>query len=144
LHRRPRLQAPAELPKDYGVAQSALPPAERWWTLFNDPVLDRLVDEALAANHDLKAAAARVEQARAQVAITRADQFPSVGVNASHARTRASELGSFPLLPTIDATTRGAAAVVEIDFWGRTGAPARRRARHCSPSGRGACGRASL
>jgi outer membrane protein, multidrug efflux system len=112
----------AELPKDYGVAQSPLPPAERWWTLFNDPVLDRLVDEALQANHDLKAAAARVEQARAQVAITRADQLPSVGVNASHARTRTSELGSFPLPPDLVLINDNRAVLQlswEIDFWGK-------------------------
>jgi multidrug efflux system outer membrane protein len=111
-----------ELPKDLGVAQSPLPPAERWWALFNDPVLDRLVDEALGANHDLKAAAARVEQARAQVAITRADQLPSVGIDASHARTRASALGSFPLPPDLITTNDNRLVLRfawEIDFWGQ-------------------------
>jgi multidrug efflux system outer membrane protein len=111
-----------ELPKDYGVAQSPAPPAERWWALFNDPVLDRFVDEALAANHDLKAAAARVEQARAQVAIARADQLPSVGVNASHVRARASELGSFPLPPDLILTNDNRLVLQlswEIDFWGK-------------------------
>src|SRR5258708_7374766 len=111
-----------ELPKEYGVAQAPLPPAERWWSLFNDPVLERLVDEALAANHDLKAAAARVEQARAQVSITRAGELPSVGINASHARTRASSLGSFPLPPDLILTNDNRAVLQlswEIDFWGK-------------------------
>ena len=111
-----------ELPKDFGVTQSPLPPGERWWTLFNDPVLDRLVGEALEANHDLKAAAARVEQARAQVAITGAGQLPSVGVNASRARTRASELGSIPLPPDAIQTHDNRMVLQlswEIDFWGQ-------------------------
>ncbi|MGZ5073586.1 MAG: TolC family protein, partial [Usitatibacter sp.] len=96
-YKRPEL----DLPGDFGVAQAPLPPAERWWTLFNDPVLDQLVEEALAANHDLKAAAARVEQSRAQVAITRSDQLPSAGIEASHSRSRTSALGSVPLPPDL-------------------------------------------
>ena len=111
-----------DLPKDFGVAQSPSPAPERWWALFNDPVLDRLIDEALAANRDLKAAAERIEQARAQLGITRADQFPSVGIDASAARNRSSELGSFPPPPeAIESSTYRAVirASWEIDFWGK-------------------------
>ena len=53
-YKRPQL----DLPKDYGVVQSSAQPPEKWWTVFGDPVLAELVDEALAANYDLKAAAA--------------------------------------------------------------------------------------
>jgi multidrug efflux system outer membrane protein len=112
----------ADLPKGFGVTQSPLPPAERWWTLFNDPVLDRFVDEALAANHDLKAAAERIEQARAQLAITRADQLPSAGVEATRSRTRSSALGSFPLPPDFLVTNDNRLVLRfawELDFWGK-------------------------
>lgn len=117
-YKRPDL----DLPKDFGVAQAPLPPAQRWWALFHDPVLDRLVDEALAANHDLKAAAARVEQARAQVAITRADQLPSAGIEASRSRSHASSLGSVPLPPEAIETNDNRMVLRlswEIDFWGQ-------------------------
>ena len=39
-----------DLPKEYGVAQASVPAPQRWWTVFNDPVLDRLVEEALGAD----------------------------------------------------------------------------------------------
>jgi multidrug efflux system outer membrane protein len=111
-----------DLPKDFGVAQTPAPAPERWWALFNDPVLERRVDEALAANHDLKAAAERVEQARAQLAIARADQLPSAGIDASRNRNHASQLGSFPLPPEFVETNTHRLVLRfswELDFWGK-------------------------
>jgi multidrug efflux system outer membrane protein len=111
-----------DLPKDLGVVQSPAPAPERWWVLFNDPVLDRLVDEALAANRDLRAAAERVEQSRAQLSITRADELPSAGIDASAARARASQDSAFPLPPEfIYSNTRRLVLRFswELDFWGK-------------------------
>ena len=110
-----------DLPKDFGVAQSPSP-ADKWWTLFQDPVLDRYVTEALAANHDLRAAAQRIEQARAQVAIARSDMWPDAGIDASTARSRASAKSSFG--PPPDALVSNDHRAVlrfswEIDFWGK-------------------------
>jgi outer membrane protein, multidrug efflux system len=111
-----------DLPKDLGVAQSAQPAAERWWALFADPVLDQLVGEALAANRDLKAAAARIDQARSQFAIARSDQWPNAGIDGTRSRTRASQLGSFPL-PSDFVETDDHRLVLraqwELDFWGK-------------------------
>src|SRR3546814_3638262 len=45
------------------VSQVPLPP--RWWRLYDDPRLDALVERALAANTDLRVAAANLERARA-------------------------------------------------------------------------------
>ena len=92
-YKRPEM----DLPREYGVTQSTVPSSGKWWTLFNDPVLDRLEEEALAANYDLRAAAERIEQARAQLSIAHGDQLPSAGVEASRARARASQLGTFPM-----------------------------------------------
>ena len=117
-YRRPAV----DLPEGYAVEQSPVPAAERWWTLFQDPVLDRLVDEALAGNADLLAAAERVEQARAIAGLARADQFPNAGIDAGASRNRASEQGAFPLPPeAIETSTYRAAlrASWELDFWGR-------------------------
>ena len=111
-----------DLPQNLGLAQSPNPPAERWWTLFNDPVLDALVDEALAKNRDLLGAAERIEQARAQLGITRAAQWPSAGVEATRSRDRSSQLGSFPIPPEFVETNTNRLvlrAAWELDFWGK-------------------------
>ncbi len=50
-----------------------------WWTQFEDPVLDELIDQALRANLDVRNAAARVEQFAARLNISRSDFFPQVG-----------------------------------------------------------------
>jgi multidrug efflux system outer membrane protein len=82
-----------------------------------------MVDEALAANHDLRAAAARIEQARAQFTVTRSDQFPVAGIEAERSRTRASEkAGGFPLPPDAiqtDTNRLVLRASWELDFWGK-------------------------
>jgi multidrug efflux system outer membrane protein len=117
-YKRPDL----ELPKDYGVAQSPAPAPQKWWTVFGDPVLDRFVEEALAANHDLKAAAARIEQARGRYSIERAGLWPDAGVDARVSRDRASGLGAANIPPEF-LETRTHRVVLraswELDFWGK-------------------------
>src|SRR4030095_16284882 len=49
-----------------------------WWRLFEDEVLHQLIQEALFENYDLRVAAARILEARAQVTITRSFQFPEL------------------------------------------------------------------
>jgi len=117
-YKRPDL----ELPRDYGVAQSPVPMPEKWWTLFGDPVLDRFVEEALAANYDLKAAAARIEQARGRFVIERAALSPDAGIDARVSRDRASALGAAPIPPEfLETSTHRLVlrASWEIDFWGK-------------------------
>lgn len=62
-------------------------PAElaQWWTVFDDPVLNGLVERAVRSNRTLRAAAARVGAARAQRAIAGADLWPQVEAAGSHA-----------------------------------------------------------
>jgi NodT family efflux transporter outer membrane factor (OMF) lipoprotein len=70
------------------------PPGE-WWSLFGDPALDALVREALAANTDLRVAAANLAQARAVLRETRAGRLPttSIGANGAYARQPGSATG---------------------------------------------------
>jgi NodT family efflux transporter outer membrane factor (OMF) lipoprotein len=56
-------------------------PPGRWWSLFRDPALDRLVAQALAANTDLRVAAANLAQARAVLREVRAGRLPSTNVS---------------------------------------------------------------
>ncbi|HUP28663.1 MAG TPA: efflux transporter outer membrane subunit [Usitatibacter sp.] len=142
---RPELDLPANL----GVAQSPNPAPQRWWTLFNDPVLDQLVDEALEKNRDLRIAAHRIEQSRAQLGITRSEMFPDAGIEGSRSRTRNSAVGSVQLPPDVPLTTNAYRLVLraswELDFWGkyRRGTEAARAELAASEAGREAV-RASL
>src|SRR5512138_2805186 len=74
----PVQQAKVELPPAW--KESAPPYVEdgRWWRIYQDGELDRLVDEALAQNSDLRLAAARVDEARALVTDAKGAQLPTV------------------------------------------------------------------
>ena len=67
---------------------------EHYWTLFNDPVLDQLVDEALANNLDLKASLARIEAARASVLLAQSYLAPDINLNVDAGRNRISSVTS--------------------------------------------------
>ena len=79
------------LPEKWGTPAPAVAVDPAWWKLFNDAELNKLVDEALANNRDIAIAAARVEQARGQLAVVRANQSPDVGIRGSHGRERQSQ-----------------------------------------------------
>jgi NodT family efflux transporter outer membrane factor (OMF) lipoprotein len=70
------------LVKEDSTGVSSASPVEAWWTLYNDPVLDRLVQDALRDNFDLKIAAARVAQARSVVDARKRARLPSTEVSA--------------------------------------------------------------
>ena len=92
-----------------------------WWHGFHDPILDRLVDMALANNLDLKAAVARIDAARA-VRIGAASQWlPSLDLNAGAGRQRQSASQAFPTdTPTIgNAFDLNASLAWDIDIFGR-------------------------
>ena len=55
---------------------------EKWWEVFDDPVLQQLIRTAIEQNYDLRIAASRVLEAQAQLGITRANQFPTVSAGA--------------------------------------------------------------
>ena len=108
-----------ETPEDY---RTDTVPAEyvvnlRWWELFKDPVLYELVTAALENNRDVNVAAARIEEARAALGFTRADQFPRLDIGAGAStgnfaggRRSDDEVTSLYIAP---------AASWEIDFWGK-------------------------
>src|SRR4051794_21996535 len=72
---------PASVSDDYAV----------WWRTFNDPELDRLVDEAVDNNRTLRVAAARVREARAQRGVAASAYYPELNANGSYAHSRGSE-----------------------------------------------------
>jgi multidrug efflux system outer membrane protein len=110
------------MPQAFTAAASDSTIPDRWWTLFNDASLDSLVDEALAKNQDLAAAAARVEQSRAIAGVAKAALYPEITASGSASRTqipdtqlstaagRENPFNSFDLLGNIS---------YELDFWGK-------------------------
>jgi outer membrane protein, multidrug efflux system len=84
--------------------------ADRWLASFNDPALSVLVEEALAYNADLRAAAARVERASGYVAVASGAIFPSVGL----AATQSGKSGGGGGLNAVFLN-----ASLELDVWGR-------------------------
>lgn len=64
---------------------------DAWWASFRDPVLTSLIERAAASNLDIRAAALRIAEARAQRRVAGADQWPSLTGNASYESQRFSE-----------------------------------------------------
>jgi multidrug efflux system outer membrane protein len=91
-----------------------------WWKLFSDPSLDELETRALAANQDLRAAAARVEQARAAAGIARSDYWPQVAAAPSAVRGQTSTTVANPFpRPLADTYTVPLVMSWELDLFGR-------------------------
>lgn len=111
---------PPALDVPQGSAANVVSP--NWWTAFNDPRLDQLINEALTANLDLRAATARVDEARALLGMSRSYLFPSLDLNATAGRQRLSQVGAEPLTginPVSNLYGVGLSASYEIDLWGR-------------------------
>jgi NodT family efflux transporter outer membrane factor (OMF) lipoprotein len=93
-----------------------------WWSMFEDPELDRLEQKLHGDNLSLKAAYARLEQARAQYRIARADLFPTITANPQATREKLSThqprfIAGFPSL--YNDFVAGADFSYELDLWGR-------------------------
>jgi len=106
------------LAKDLHSGNSSL---ERWWTRFNDPTLNRLIDAARDSNRDLAIAYERITEARAARGIARSQLFPSIDFGGSATRNRTSENIGTPSPPsgkTDHFWATGLDAGWEIDFFG--------------------------
>src|SRR6266851_1330105 len=98
----------------------------KWFEVFKDERLQELEREALTQNYDLRDAAVRVEAARANLGITRSDQFPNLSAGADISTIRISRDGATPLpaafVPSQNRTFGGATLSLlsfELDIWGR-------------------------
>lgn len=94
-----------------------------WWTVFDDPVLDRLIARSTAGNLDLRTALARIDEARAQRGIARGDWFPALDGTGAYSRNRLSDDTNQVVPPGRDRTDNsyqtGFDASWEIDLFGR-------------------------
>jgi multidrug efflux system outer membrane protein len=119
-YQRPEVTPPQQFRSQVAPAEAGSLADLPWWQVFNDKALQGLITQALAGNYDLKVAVARIEQARAQVDVVRADFWPQVGYQASAARQK-----SFIPLPQLEANVTynsfqaAINAAWELDLWGR-------------------------
>jgi multidrug efflux system outer membrane protein len=94
-----------------------------WWELFKDPVLQGLIREALKNNYDLRAAAARVELARAQIGVTKSFLYPQVGAQVQGTTEQVSRKSEPPQSLTRDRSFQnlfaGLSVAWELDIFGK-------------------------
>jgi outer membrane protein, multidrug efflux system len=120
---QPRHELPAlELPAAWKESAPRYAEDGRWWRIYEDASLDRLVDESFASNADLVIAAARVDEARALVGETESGFFPTVDARGSATRQQNSQRTAtfFPGVPTRFTDYRATLNVsYELDLFGR-------------------------
>src|SRR5207245_3497941 len=121
-YKKPAVPVPPEyrgVPPDQagktGVASFA---DQKWWDAFQDEVLRDLIRTALTQNYDVRIAAERILEARAQLGITRADQLPSVEAGVSAVNERIPKTVSIPSIET-SANQVSLSLAWELDFWGK-------------------------
>lgn len=111
---RPELETPEMF--RFSEADTSYNTALRWWDLFDDPILDTLIETALTQNNNLLATAYNVEAVRQQQAIQKADQFP--GINISGQAMRGNFLGT-ALPTTTNSYLVAGQASWDLVFWGK-------------------------
>ena len=119
-YERPEAELPAQWRETPPRGVQA--PAKRWWTMFGDPALDRLVEEALASNQDLALATARVDEARALSDIADSQRMPTVDATFERDRFHFSERAPVPIPSNaVESNSYRAKLNVayEVDLWGR-------------------------
>ncbi len=109
--------APASQPSTQ-PAVAVAPPVDitQWWTAFHDPILTKLVTDAMNANLDLKQAESRLLQARAARGVAAADFWPNVTGSGSYLRSRTPTGGDHGIVS--NAYQVGLDAAWEIDIFG--------------------------
>jgi NodT family efflux transporter outer membrane factor (OMF) lipoprotein len=119
----PASRQPAQAPFVSAASPAFVPvePPREWWRLFDAPILDRLVAEALAANTDLRVAAANLRQARAALRETRSARLPStnLGASAGYGQAAGSTVGANGAGPRGESYDAGLDVGYQLDLFGR-------------------------
>src|SRR5262245_24170386 len=126
-YQRPALPSPAVF---RGTADAAVPPDPtslgdlRWFEIFQDAQLQALIQTALVANYDLRDAVARVNEAHANLGITRSEQFPNIAASADLTTVRASRHGLVSVPESVERDRTVGSVLLhllsfEVDVWGR-------------------------
>jgi multidrug efflux system outer membrane protein len=123
---RPTLDVPASYRFDDLAAAATRPVSTEmppqlppWWQGFNDPQLDALVREGLAANSDIHVAVARVDEFAARLTSTQSQRYPQLGYGAGAGRQRTPSPAPTIIDPVRSNYSTLASASWELDLWGR-------------------------
>jgi outer membrane protein, multidrug efflux system len=122
----PNYRRPAvDVPTDYRAAMPvpAAPASslgnEKWWDVFQDPVLVELIHTALRQNYDARIAATRVLEAQDQLGITRANQFPSAAIGAGLSSEQNAKVTNLFPPYQVNAGQLNLSVIWNLDFWGK-------------------------
>ena len=91
---------------------------QKWWEVFQDKQLQDLIHTALQQNYDVRIAATRILEARAQVGIARADQLPTISGGAQAVNERYPRVKLYPQYET-SSNQVDLSLAWELDFWGK-------------------------
>jgi outer membrane protein, multidrug efflux system len=127
-YQRPKLATPAQFhaPEPLPVQEAFSVADLKWFELFHDEQLQALIRRALVQNYDLRDAVTRVEAARANLGITRSNQFPQFSASGGVDINRLSRNGAEPIpaieLPSQDRSFGEVSLNLlsfEVDLWGK-------------------------
>ena len=120
---RPKQALPEVYQESAPAASATEAVSGTWWTLYQDAVLNDLIDSASKNNTDIKIAVARIEEADAYLREVGAALFPQVNVESNASRYRVTETGAIPVAggmsPNRSNYNVKLSAGYEIDFWGK-------------------------
>jgi multidrug efflux system outer membrane protein len=122
-YKRPTNAVPGQFrnaPEWKEAAPADAQPKGPWWEIFKDPTLSGLVERATTNNQSLRAALARVEQARASARVSRSEWMPTLDLNPELVRERFSQ-NQVPDFGFVNTTTLRVPLDLsyEVDLWGR-------------------------
>ena len=124
-YRRPVVETPPVFRGSETVAPDSASIGDfRWFEVFKDEKLQALIRQAVLRNYDLRQAAARINIERANLGLTRSNQFPQLGVGVDSVTSRAAQNG-IATVPGQTNRTRTIGGVLlnllsfEVDLWGR-------------------------
>lgn len=115
------LPPPAALPAAWNQPQTETKVAvdqARWWRLFEDPLLEKLIEQAIAANQDLRIAESRIKAARGRYQIATGEAMPTLTGSAAASHSRRSDSGSSSARLEQDLFQAGFDAEWELDIFG--------------------------
>ena len=113
------------LPTDYRAAipaqtaEAASLGNEKWWDVYQDPVLAQLIHAAIQQNYVVRFAATRVLEAQAQLGITRANQFPTASVGAGVSSQQNAKVSNLFPAYQVNEGQLNLSVIWNLDFWGK-------------------------
>lgn len=117
-YRRPMTSEPSAFANASGISTTNAQFNATWWRSFNDPLLERRIEQASTNNHDLRLAQARLREARALWTEARFDFVPTVQSDAHHAKFQLAKDVAGPRERRGELYRAGFDATWELDLWG--------------------------